>query len=59
MDGAGKWHTVGACDGHRADLDAVQRITETESGLSGGRSRADEDREGAHPGMFLALDGKH
>jgi hypothetical protein len=26
MDGAGKWHTVEACDGHRADLDAVQRI---------------------------------
>jgi len=26
-DGAGKWHTVEACDGHRADLDAVRRIT--------------------------------
>ena len=25
-DAAGKWHTVEACDGHRADLDAVQRI---------------------------------
>jgi hypothetical protein len=25
-DGAGKWHTAKACDGHRADLDAVQRI---------------------------------
>jgi len=25
-DGAGKWHTVEACGGHRADLDAVQRI---------------------------------
>jgi hypothetical protein len=25
-DGAGKWHTVKACDGHRADLDAVQGI---------------------------------
>jgi hypothetical protein len=25
-DGAGRWHTVKACDGHRADLDAVQRI---------------------------------
>jgi hypothetical protein len=25
-DGAGKWHTVEACDGHRADLDAVQQI---------------------------------
>jgi hypothetical protein len=24
-DGAAKWHTVKACDGHRADLDAVQR----------------------------------
>jgi hypothetical protein len=23
---AGKWHAVEACDGHRADLDAVQRI---------------------------------
>ena len=28
-DGAGKWHTVEACQGHRADLDAVQRITAT------------------------------
>jgi hypothetical protein len=26
-DGGGKWHTVESCDGHRADLDAVQRIT--------------------------------
>jgi hypothetical protein len=26
QDGAGKWWTVKACDGHRADLDAVQRI---------------------------------
>ena len=25
-DGAGKWHTVESCDGHRADLDSVQRI---------------------------------
>ena len=25
-DAAGKWHTVEACKGHRADLDAVQRI---------------------------------
>ena len=25
-DGAGKSHTVEACDGHRADLDAVHRI---------------------------------
>jgi hypothetical protein len=25
-DGAGKWHSVKACDGHRADLDSVQRI---------------------------------
>jgi hypothetical protein len=25
-DSAGKWHAVEACDGHRADLDAVQRI---------------------------------
>ena len=25
-DNAGNWHTVEACDGHRADLDAVQRI---------------------------------
>jgi hypothetical protein len=25
-DGAGKWHTVEACQGHRADLDSVQRI---------------------------------
>ena len=25
-DGAGKWHTVEACNGHRADLDAVQRV---------------------------------
>jgi hypothetical protein len=24
-DNAGKWHTVEACHGHRADLDAVQR----------------------------------
>ena len=23
---AGRWHTVEACDGHWADLDAVQRI---------------------------------
>jgi hypothetical protein len=26
QDAAGKWHTVEACDGHRADLDSVQRI---------------------------------
>ena|SRR5271167_2217619 len=25
-DAAGKWHTLEACDGHRTDLDAVQRI---------------------------------
>jgi hypothetical protein len=25
-DAAGKWLTVEACDGHRADLDAVQKI---------------------------------
>ena len=25
-DGGGKWHAVESCDGHRADLDAVQRI---------------------------------
>ncbi len=25
-DNAGKWHTVEACQGHRADLDSVQRI---------------------------------
>jgi hypothetical protein len=25
-DGAGKWHTLKACDGHRANLDTVQRI---------------------------------
>jgi len=28
-DGAGKWHTVEACDGHRADLDAAQRVSTT------------------------------
>jgi len=28
-DGVGKWHTVEACNGHRADLDSVQRITES------------------------------
>jgi hypothetical protein len=27
QDGAGKWHTVEACDGHTADLDAVQAVT--------------------------------
>jgi hypothetical protein len=26
QDAAGKWHTVEACDGHRADLDAVRRV---------------------------------
>jgi hypothetical protein len=26
QDKVGKWHTVEACQGHRADLDAVQRI---------------------------------
>jgi hypothetical protein len=26
QDAAGKWHTVEACNGHRADLDAVRRI---------------------------------
>jgi len=26
QDGSGKWHTVEACDGHRADLDSVQKI---------------------------------
>jgi hypothetical protein len=25
-DGAGKWHPVEACNGHRADLDSVRRI---------------------------------
>jgi len=25
-DASGKWRTVEACKGHRADLDAVQRI---------------------------------
>ena len=25
-DNAGNWHPVEACDGHRADLDAVRRI---------------------------------
>jgi hypothetical protein len=25
-DAAGKWHTVVSCDGHRADLDSVQRV---------------------------------
>jgi hypothetical protein len=25
-DRAGKWHTVEACNGHRADLDSVQRV---------------------------------
>ena len=25
-DNAGKWNTVESCQGHRADLDAVQRI---------------------------------
>ena len=27
QDRAGKWHTVVSCNGHRADLDAVQRVT--------------------------------
>jgi hypothetical protein len=27
QDAAGKWHTVVACDGHRADLVSVQRVT--------------------------------
>jgi hypothetical protein len=26
QDGAGKWHAVEACDGHRADLESVQRV---------------------------------
>jgi hypothetical protein len=26
QDNAGKWHTVTACDGHRADLSEVQRL---------------------------------
>lgn len=26
QDTVGKWHTAEACNGHRADLDAVQRI---------------------------------
>jgi hypothetical protein len=26
QDGNGKWHTVEACDGHRADLTGVQRV---------------------------------
>ncbi len=25
-DTVGKWHTVESCNGHRADLDSVQRI---------------------------------
>ncbi len=25
-DGAGKWHTVESCVGHRADLESVRRI---------------------------------
>jgi uncharacterized protein YciI len=25
-DGAGKWHTVEACNGHRADLDSVHKV---------------------------------
>lgn len=25
-DDAGKWHTIEACDGHRADLGSVQRV---------------------------------
>lgn len=31
-DNAGRWHTVEACDGHWADLDAVQRIGPLGSG---------------------------
>jgi hypothetical protein len=27
QDGAGKWWTVSACDGHRADLTSVQKVT--------------------------------
>ena len=26
QDRAGNWHTVESCEGHRADLDSVQRI---------------------------------
>lgn len=26
QDAAGKWHTVCACEGHRADLTSVQRV---------------------------------
>ena len=26
-DNAGKWHTAKACNGHRADLDSVHRIS--------------------------------
>ncbi len=26
QDGSGKWHTVCACEGHRADLTSVQRV---------------------------------
>jgi len=38
-DGAGKWHTVESCNGHRADLDSVQRVVEVEGirGRSAGR----------------------
>jgi len=34
-DGAGKWHTVEACDGHRADLDAVQRVSSEKKSTRG------------------------
>ncbi len=36
QDGAGKWHTVESCDGHRGDLHAIQRVassTPIRSGL--------------------------
>ena len=26
QDGAGRWHAVEACNGHRADLDSAKRI---------------------------------
>ena len=38
-DGSGTWHTVEACDGHRADLDSVHRIPE----LAGERGTAGVD----------------
>ena len=44
---------------HELEIGLDERFAQSETGLSGRRGRADQDGEGAHPGMLSALNRMH